>query len=212
MKVRQIAFACAAIAGTSLLTSVASAESTYGYNSAGTGTVTATARVTVTVAVPKLILLRVGASGSTVDTLAFTGAVNGIPGGINAAAITTAGNGNSLASGWDGTAPTFTAPATQSLTAYAWTNSTGGGQLGLATVVNTALGGMSSSSITVAATAGSGALPAHPGTTADNANFGTFTRNTVHTATWAYGVSAATLAAAAAGTYSQTTTYTATSL
>lgn len=197
------------VATATMCACAASAESTYGYNGAGTGTVSATGRVTVTVAVPKLLLLRVGTSGATVDTLAFTGAFNGIPGGVAAAALA---NGSNLASGWDGTAPVFTAPTAQTLTAYAWTNSSGGGQLGLSTTVNTAVGGLSAASVAVTATAVAGTLPAHPATTTTNANFGTFTRNVLHSATWAYSVSAATLAAAAGGTYSQTTTYTATSL
>lgn len=200
-------------AGLAIASGAALAESTYGYNSAGTGTVTATARVNVTVSVPKLILLRVGADNTTVDTLAFTAVLNpGIPGGITAAAITTAGNGSNLPSGWSGAAPVFGAPTAQSLTAYTWTNSSGGGQLGLSTVVNTTLGGITPTDITVTATAGVGTMPTHPANTATNANIGVFTRNTVHSATWAYGIAAATLAGAAAGTYSQTITYTATSL
>lgn len=200
-------------AGLAIASGAALAESTYGYNSAGTGTVTASARVTVTVAVPKLILLRVGADNTTVDTLAFTAVLNpGIPGGITAAAVTAAGNGNGLASGWNGTAPAFGAPTAQSLTAYTWTNSTGGGQLGLSTAVNTALAGITPADITVTPTAVAGTMPTHPANTTTNANFGTFARNTVHSATWAYSVSSATLAAAAAGAYSQTITYTATTL
>lgn len=204
--------AIAAAAGFALASGSAMAEATYGYNSTGAGTVIATARVNVIVNVPRLILLRVGADSTAVDTLTFNAAFSGIPGGITAAALTTAGTGNSLASPWSGAAPTFSAPATQALTASAWTNSSGGGQLGLASTVTTALAGISPTDITVVPTAGAGALPAHPGTTASNANIGTFTRNTVHSASWAYGISAASLAAAAAGTYAQTTTYTATSL
>ena len=202
----------ASAAAASLVGGNAMAESTYGYNAAGAGPVIATARVNIVVNVPRLILLRVGADSTTVDTLTFNAGFAGIPGGITASALTTAGTGNSLASPWSGAAPTFAAPATQALTAFAWTNSPNGGQLGLASVVTTALGSISPASITVAATAGAGTLPTHPATTADNANIGTFTRNTVHSASWAYGISAATLAAAAAGTYAQTTTYTATSL
>ena len=199
------------VVGLVLASTSAMAESTYGYNSTGAGTVIATARVNVILNVPRLILLRVGADNTAVDTLTFNGAFSAIPGGITGAALTAAGTGNSLPSPWNGTAPAFGAPATQALTAFAWTNSSGGGQLALATAVNTALAGFSAASITVVPTAGVGTMPVHPGTTT-NATIGTFTRNTVHSASWAYGVSAATLAAAAAGTYSQTTTYTATSL
>lgn len=204
--------ALAAAMGLVLASGFAQAESTYGYNATGAGPVVATARVTVNVTVPRMILLRVGTSGATVDALNFAASL-GIPGGLTAAAVTLAGTGDSLASGWDGaTAPTFTAPTAQSLVASAWTNSTGGGQLGLATVVNTALAGLSPASITVTPTAGAGALPAHPANTATNANFGTFARNVVHSASWAYSVSAVALGAADPGSYSQETTYTATSL
>lgn len=200
-------------AGLAIASGAALAESTYGYNSTATAQVSATARVNVTVAVPRLILLRVGADSTTIDTLAFTAVLNpGIPGGITAAAVATAGNGSSLASAWNGTAPAFGAPAAQSLTAYTWTNSSGGGQLGLSTNVNTPLGGITPADISVTATAVAGTLPTHPATTTSNANFGTFARNAVHSATWAYSVTSATLAAAAAGTYSQTITYTATTL
>ena len=67
---------CSRAAACGLLLVAASApalaEATYGYNDAGTGTVTATARVNLSVLVPKLILLRVGSTNATIDTLTWT--------------------------------------------------------------------------------------------------------------------------------------------
>lgn len=189
---------------------LALAESTYGYSAAGTGTVIATAKVTVTVTVPKLILLRVGLDNTGLDTLAFTAALNpGIPGGIAAAALV---DGDSRPSAWNGSAPAFGTPTTQNLVAYVWTNSSGGGQLKLDTVVNTAVAGITPASITVSTTTPTNAGITHPATTATGNFAATFPRNTASTATWGYSISPASLAAAAAGAYSQTTTYTATSL
>ena len=123
-----------------------------------------------------------------------------------------AANVNNQAANWDGNAPTFAAPTGQTLRAYVWTNSNGGGSLALASTVNTALGGLSPADITVTPVSVSGTLPVHPGNTA-TASFPTnFTRNTLHSADWTYGVSGTTLAGAAAGSYSQTTLYTATAL
>lgn len=198
-----------AIAAGAVLTSGAAlAESTYGYNAAGTTDVLATAKVKIVVAVPKLLILRVGQSGIGFDTLTFNATLaTGIPGGIAAASLV---EGDSQASGWSGAAPTFATPTAQNLTAYAWTNSSGGGQLKLTTVEDVAMAGITASSITVSG--GTGGM-AHPATTA-SANFAAaFPRNTANTATWAYSVDPAALAAAVPGaSYEQTTTYTATSL
>ena len=187
---------------------VAVAESTYGYDSAGATNVSATARVKVKVTVPKLLLLRVGSSDTTVDELAFSAALTSgvIPGGA------APGNGNSQASGWDGSAPTFATPASQSLTAYLWTNSSGGASLALSSTVNTALGSLAPSDITVSSTAGAGTLPAHPVNTSNASFAANAPRNTLNTATWSYSISGSALTAAPAGTYEQTTTYTATTL
>ena len=186
-----------------LTTSAAMAD---GYSAAGTGTVTATAKVTINVNVPKLILLRVGADNATVDTLTFAPTVS-IPG-----APTTPADGNNVNAPWTGAAPIFTAPTAQTLTAFAWTNSSGGGQLGLASVETAGATSLTAANILVTPTVVTGALPAHPASTTTNANFGTFTRNTVHSSTWAYTVDGTALTASTPGAYTQTTTYTATSL
>jgi hypothetical protein len=203
------------IAGISTLSSVAMAESTYGYNSAGTGVVTATARLNVSVAVPKLILLRVGSDAAVVDTVALTAALSpGIPGGLAAAAVTAAGSVNNAATGWDKTAPVFTAAAGTPVLAASWTNSSGGASVDCAvTTAFTAASGLLSTHITVATSAplGGGAL-AHPGANTACGTPTTFAKNTVVGSTWTYAITAAGLAAASAGTNTETLTYTATSL
>lgn len=156
------------------------AESTYGYNTAGAAGATATARVNINVTVPTLILLRVGSDAGTVDdvTLAVQPSP-GIPGG----AASPLSAGNNLATGWDGTAPIMAATATPAtLTAFAWTNSAGGGNVtGAVTTAFPAASGLTAADIVVTS-AGAGTL-AHPG-----ANTGTFTptafaRNTVVSST-----------------------------
>lgn len=187
------------------------AESTYGYSAAGAAGVTATARVNINVTVPTLILLRVGAATGE-STLNFSATPNATAAPTSATLAALTGDTSNAAANWDGTAPTFSAPTGQTVRAYAWTNSAGGGQLGLASVVNTALTGIDPAAITVDATGVNGAMPAHPANTATNANFGTFTRNTLHAADWTYSVDATALNAASAGTYEQVTTYTASAL
>lgn len=196
----------AAAASTLLTSGAVMAESQYGYSTAGTGTVTATARVTIVVNVPKLILLRVGGDEKTLDTLTFAPTV-AIP-----AAPTTPADGNNVFVPWNGKAPIFTAPTAQKLTAYAWTNSSGGGQLGLATVVTAGSTSMTAADILVSSSVVTGGLPTHPSNTVDNANIGAFKRNVEHSSTWAYTVDGTALTASTPGAYKQTTTYTATSL
>lgn len=187
------------------------ADSEYGYSATGSAGVTATARVNINVTVPTLILLRVGPA-TTVSTINFTAtpSATDAPTGATLAALT--GDTNNAAANWNGAAPTFTAPTGQMVSAFTWTNSASGGQLGLATAVNTPLTGITPAAITVAVAAGAGTMPVHPATTTTNANFGTFARNTLHSADWTYSVDPAALAAASAGTYEQVTTYTATAL
>lgn len=185
------------------------AESTYGYSAAGAAGVTATARVNINVTVPTLILLRVGSDAAVVD--AVTLAVQpspGIPGGA-ASPLT---GGNSQASGWDGTTPVMAAVATPAtLTAYAWTNSAGGGNVnGAVTTPFATSSGLTAAHVEV--TSGGAGTLNHPG-----ANTGTFAatpfaRNTLVSSTWAYSLSTAGLAAAAAGTHTQVVTYTASAL
>lgn len=199
----------AATAALLLASPTLQAESTYGYNAAGGAGATATARVNINVTVPTLILLRVGSDAGTVDTVTLAvQPTPGIPGG--AASPLTAGN--SQASGWSGAAPIMAAVATPAtLTAFAWTNSAGGGNVtGAVTTAFPAASGLTAADIVVTS-AGTGTL-AHPG-----ANTGTFAptafaRNTVVSSTWAYSLSTAGLANAAAGSHTQLVTYTATAL
>ena len=201
--------AVASAAGMLLASPTLQAESTYGYNAAGAAGATATARVNINVTVPTLILLRVGSDAGTVDTVTLAVQPSpGIPGGV----ASPLSAGNNLATGWDGTAPIMAATATPAtLTASAWTNSAGGGNVtGAVTTAFPAASGLTAADIVVTS-AGAGTL-AHPG-----ANTGTFTptafaRNTVVSSTWAYSLSAAGLANAAAGSHTQVVTYTATAL
>lgn len=181
------------------------AESTYGYNAAGAAGATATARVNINVTVPTLILLRVGSNDDTVDTVTLAvQPTPGIPGGV-ASPLTA---GNSQASGWDGTAPIMAATATPAtLTAFAWTNSAGGGNV---TTAFPAASGLTAADILVT-NGGTGTL-AHPGANTGTFTPTTFARNTVVSSTWAYSLSAAGLANAAAGSHTQVVTYTATAL
>ncbi|MDB5780019.1 MAG: hypothetical protein JWP79_2881 [Polaromonas sp.] len=207
--------ALAAGACMALASGVAQAESTYGYNLAGTGTVVATAKVNIAVAVPKLILLRVGSDAATVDTVTLSAVLNpGIPGGITAAAVATAGTGDSLPSGWDKTAPIFTAAAGTPVAAASWTNSSGGASVTCSvTTAFTGPSGLTSAHITVANSLplAGGAL-AHPGATTACGTPTTVAKNTLVGSTWTYSVSAAGLLAASAGTNTETVTYTATSI
>lgn len=200
-------------AGLAIVSGAALAASTYGYSATGTGAVSATANVKVTVTVPKLIILRVGTSGATVDTLAFTAGLDatGIPGGV-----TTLTAGNSQASGWTGVAPVWgtptSTPSPASVAAYVWTNATGA-TLAMSTAVTTPLTGITPANIGVSAT-GTNFLSGHPANTSLTTFAGTIPSNTAITSTWTYSIlnAATVLAATAAGTYAQTTTYTATAL
>ena len=198
--------------GAMLAAGTATAESTYGYNESGTGTVSATAKTKVTVNVPKLILLRVGAAGAAgtaADNLIF----NAEPNISSAPGSTMGADGNSKAATWDGVAPTFADPASQSLIAFGWTNALGGANLTCATTADTMFTGaqgLASSDVSVVSSAG-GTL-AHPGATTACVGTTTMAKNTLLSSTWTYSVLGTALAKAAAGTHVQTTTYTATTL
>ncbi|MCJ0764775.1 hypothetical protein [Variovorax terrae] len=205
----------AAVLTGALLTLAASlgarAESQYGYDATGTsGARTATAKLDINIVVPKLILLRVGSSGTTVNSANLTAALNtGIPGGVNNPLT----DGSNNASGWDGTAPVWTTATSSSVQAWAWTNASGGGKVDAA--VTTALAGgagLTAADVTVASTAVSGGGLAHPGTDTGTNATTTFTRNTIVSSNWVFSVSASALAGAAAGSYTQQMTYTATTL
>ena len=194
-----LAGACLSLLGTNAL-----AESTYGYNAAGTGVVTANARLNLVINVPKLILLRVGSSGATVDTLTWNSGITWVT------APATLTDGNNQATNWDGTAPgtaTTTNPA--AVSAFAWTNSSGGGSLAYAaTAFGT--GGPALGDITVTSAAGlAHPAPAVLATASTGAT--AFARNTLATGSWSFALGG-TPAAWTDGLYTSTVTYTATSL
>ncbi|MGD9889095.1 MAG: hypothetical protein AB7S56_07510 [Halothiobacillaceae bacterium] len=207
---RRLVLGSAVIAALGMSHSVL-AESQYGYNAAGTGTLTAQARLNVEVKVPKMILLRVGSSGNTPDTVTLQGGfAGGIPGGV--ATLT---DGNNQATGWDGTAPIQTLTSTPaSVQAYAWTNAAGGGELGgVATLTaGTPSTGVALTQIEVTSTVVSGGGLAHPGANLGTLANVTFARNAVQSSTWAFNISAANLAGLASGSDSVAITYTATTL
>lgn len=196
--------ALAAIAAAGLFAGNASAESQYGSGAAGS-TITAQARVNLSVVVPKLILLRVGASGGTIDTVSWTSAFS-----VSTAPTTPLASTNNTAATWDGTAPTATSSPTSNIVpVYAWTNSSGGGNLSY-TATAFGAGGPTLGNVTVSAGAGL----AHPTPTAlAAASTGsiTFPTATVATGTWTYALGG-TPATWQAGTYTSVVTYTATSI
>ena len=188
-----LAGACLSLLGTNAL-----AESTYGYNAAGTGVVTANARLNLVINVPKLILLRVGSSGATVDTLTWNSGLTW------ATAPGTLTNGNNVGVDWDGAAPTITAgtqPA--ALNVYAWTNATTATiNCSVGTWVGTNSPVNSDFEVTVI-----GTLP-HPGANLGACASTTFPSRTLASGTWTYVLSG-TPASWDAGVHTNTVTYTA---
>lgn len=178
--------------------SSAMADSQYGYTT-GTGNVTATANVKLSVSVPKLILLRVGSTNTTVDTVSWatTFSIPGVP------TAPVAGNNTSV--DWNGAAPGITvASTTNTLTVYAWTNASAGTINCTAPTWVPATGGPANADFTVTAT---GTLP-HPGANLSACASTPFGSNTVATGTWQY-ILGGTPANWKAGTYTGTVTYTA---
>lgn len=191
---------CAALA---MLTPGVQAESTYGYNAAATGPVNATAKVNLKINVPLLVLLRVGAAGTSVDEVVLGGS----------STFTT--DGNSVGFSWDGTVPALGSQATSTptnLTATAWTNAPSGGSLAGAITTAMTAGGPAAADITVTHTPGS--LPlAHPGANLSGLSTAVpIPKNSLRSSTWAYGLTPTALDTVAAGTYTATVTYTATTL
>ena len=194
-----LAGACLSLLGTNAL-----AESTYGYNAAGTGVVTANARLNLVINVPKLILLRVGSSGATVDTLTWNSGITWVT------APATLTDGDNQATNWDGTAPgTGTTANPAAISAFAWTNSSGGGSLAYAATAFGA-GGPALGDITVASAPGL-VHPAPSPLAAASTGATVFARNTLATGSWSFALGG-TPAAWTAGQYTSTVTYTATSL
>ena len=192
-----LAGACLSLLGTNAL-----AESTYGYNAAGTG-VAANARLNLVINVPKLILLRVGSSGATVDTLTWNSGITWVtaPGTLT--------DGDNQATNWDGAAPTVTITNPADVSAFAWTNNSGGGSLAYAATAFGA-GGPALGDITV--TSAPGLAHPDPSPLAIASTGATaFARNTLATGSWSFALGG-TPAAWTAGQYTSTVTYTATSL
>lgn len=181
----------------------AMADSSYGYNSAGTG-VSAKADVKIKVSVPELVVLRVGHT-SDVDTVDLTAkvAVNTAPGAITADA-NNVGHGAATTTAWDAAVPTFSLTS-KSLDATAWTNAKSVKLNCTSDDTELVLLNLSKAKVKVS---GSGAL-GHPGANTACGTAVTITPNTLMSGTWTYSVDAADLAAATAGTGTQTTTYTA---
>ena len=195
-----LAGACLSLLGTNAL-----AESTYGYNAAGTGVVTANARLNLVINVPKLILLRVGSSGATVDTLTWNSGITWVT------APATLTDGDNQATNWDGTAPgTGTTANPAAISAFAWTNSSGGGSLAY-TANAFAAGGPTLGDITVTSAAPGLAHPTPVALATASTGPATFTKNALATGTWSFALGG-TPTAWTAGQYTSQITYTATSL
>lgn len=194
-----------------LAAGAATADSSYGYSPSGAGQRTASAHVNITVTVPKLILLRVGQAGATVDTAALNATLNGgIPGGG-----TSPVDGSDISTSWDAsTAPIWSDATASPVRAYAWTNASGGGQV--AGVVSTAFlagSGLTAGNVLVASSNPLGGGLDHPGTNTGAMGTPTaFPKNTLVASDWTFSISSAGLAGATAGTHTQQVTYTATTL
>jgi len=194
--------AVAAAAALAVATGGAMAESQYGYATSGTGTVTATAAVKLSVSVPKLIVLRIGSTNTTQDTLTWTPAATPSIPNVPTLPIASA---NNTGVDWNGAVPTWTAgtqPA--SLNVYAWTNASAG-------TINCSVGswsaanGPANADFTVAVT---GTLP-HPGANLNACASTSFPSNTLAAGTWAFTLSSTNAGTWKAGAYTNTVTYTA---
>lgn len=196
-------FSTALIAGTvlALTGSVALAESQYGFATDAGANISAQANVDLEVTVPKLILLRVGSAGNTIDKLTWAAGFS-IP-----SVPTTPVAGNNQDVNWDGTAPTVTTSTDPTaLNVYAWTNANGATLTYSAT--DFASGGPALGNISVTATGGL----AHPAPTVLQAASTTavnLTRGTLYTGSWAYALDSAGATGWSAGTYTARVTYTA---
>lgn len=185
----------ASLTGLALVAGPAMAESQYG---SGTGTITAQAKVNLSVTVPKLILLRVGSTNTTVDTMTWTStlSVPGVP-------TTPLASVNNTGVDWNGAGSTVaTASTASTLTVYAWTNA-GAGTINCALGTWNAAGGPANADLTVTTT---GTLP-HPGANLGACASTSFPSNVVATGTWAYALGG-TPAKWVANAYTNTITYT----
>jgi hypothetical protein len=173
----------------------ARAESQYGYNTT-TSAVSAQAHVNVSVNVPRLILLRVGDTNTSINTVTFTLSAS-IPN-----TPTTATTGNDQNVNWDMTLPSFSA-ATSQLPAAVWTNVTG---TTLACTVNAFAPATGPAATDLTFTTTGGTL-AHP--TCGGAGIAIVANGAVKTTNYVYGLTATNAANWPAGTYSTQITYTA---
>jgi hypothetical protein len=208
MKTQPRALTAAMGLGMVLVSGSAVAESQYGYDAAGgAGAVTAQSQLNIKITVPKLILLRVGAQAAITDATLTAALSGGIPGGAVVPA-----DGSNVAANWNGTAPVWADASSGNVQAWAWTNAKNGGRVSASADAGLTGSGLTPGNITVASTAVTGGGLAHPGTnTGTNVNTD-FTSNTLVSSTWVFSVSAAGLAGAYAGSYTQVMTYTATTL
>ncbi len=189
---------------------LARAESTYGYNTAGTGNVSATAKLTISVVVPKVVVLRVGSAGNTVDTLTYNARVSIPNTPTNIDGDTPGTSSNSTPVVWDGTAPSTSVPgvATRSAAAFVWTNGSGVSVKCVATSFDP--GGPTLANVVAAA--GSGDTFTHPAANlagCDGTPSPNLTANTLYTGTWTYTLDSSNANTWKAGAYSTTVTYTA---
>lgn len=180
------------------------AESQYGYSSTGTGSVTATAKVNLSVVIPKLILLKVGSSAGTQDTVSWAASLS-IPATPTIPIPTTTANNTVVP--WDGTAPTVTTtPTGNVLNVAAWTNA-GSATINCSMGTWSATGGPANTSFTVTS-GGTTPLP-HPGANLGSCASTTISTNTLMSGTWTYALTG-TASSWTAGTYTNAVTYTAT--
>jgi hypothetical protein len=178
------------------------AESQYGYSSTGTGSVTATAKVNLSVVIPKLILLKVGSSAGTQDTVSWAASLS-----IPATPTIPTTTANNTVVPWDGTAPTVTTtPTGNVLNVAAWTNA-GSATINCSMGTWSATGGPANTSFTVTS-GGTTPLP-HPGANLGSCASTTISTNTLMSGTWTYALTG-TASSWSAGTYTNAVTYTAT--
>ena len=208
MKQQVKVLSLAVTAALALSSAVVMADSSSGYdNTVPINNVTAQTEVDIDVLVPKVILLRVGLAGtgdSNEDKVTLTGSVAGM----------TAGNNKPFT--WSGAAaPTFTVAGGGGLLggaktqAWAWTNSSGGGNVTCNTI---GAGAGIAGDITVASVTVGGGGIAHPGATTACGGTSAFAKHVVASSTWQYGMTGAAMSALDAGTYHLDVYYTATSL
>ncbi|MGD9889094.1 MAG: hypothetical protein AB7S56_07505 [Halothiobacillaceae bacterium] len=189
----------------------AHAESSYGYSAAGTASVSAQARLEINVNVPLLVLLRVGSSGSTIDTLLIRSSLT-IPGSTGALT-----DGDNQVRSWNGNPPgvSLNAAAQRRVRAYAWTNASGGGRLSRVSAFEASPNPPAGLTLNmVRANTGSlgGCVLRHPGTNLAATTTQTFARNSLCSANWTFSITAANLRTLGAGETLIKSTYTATTL